>query len=908
MSEKLFLIDGSALYYRSYFAFSANPLINSKGENTSATFGFLSSLIKLIEEEKPSYLAVIFDTREPTFRHNIYPEYKATREKMPEEMAVQFPRLVDTLRRLNFKILEKDGYEADDIIGTLAARFASFDLNVFIVSGDKDMAQLVNDHVLLYNLGKANKPPEIVDKKGVKAKLGVEPHQVIEWLALMGDSSDNIPGIPKIGEVTASKFLNNFGSIQQLYEKISELNDGIIKDNLLKCRQQAELSKQLATIDTNVPLELTLNDLQFRIWDLEPLEIVLNELEFRRLYSRMKSLAQSAGTIDQFSKHKDEDHQYMVVENWEQFEAFWKELKEQKLFCFDLETDSLTIQDAQIAGIAFSWYEHSGYYLPLKHPDVALDGKKVLDRLKTVFRDPSFKKIGQNIKFDAAILTNHGLEVKGIYFDTMIASYLINPSGQHNLDKLSEYYLNYEMIHIKELIGSGKKQKLMTELPAREVGRYAVEDADITLRLYHTFKPKIKDLGMEDLFYTLEMPLVQVLMAMENHGVRLDVGLLQNLSSEISGEIEKLRNVIYEAAQEEFNLNSPPQLASVLFDKLEIHKSLNLKKPPKTKTGQYTTSEGILERYIHHPIVADIMNFRKLSKLQNTYLDALPKMVSEKTGRVHTSFNQTVTATGRLSSSNPNLQNIPIRTELGREIRKAFIPSRPDYRIVSADYSQIELRVMAHLSGDETMIEAFNKFMDIHTSTAALIFDIPVEEVTPDHRRKAKEINFGIIYGMSAYGLAARLNISNADAEEFIADYMATYPKVDAYMTKCKEIAREKGYVETMMHRRRYLPEIKSDNRQIREFAERTAINTPIQGSAADLIKKAMIEIHHYIQEKQLPAAMLLQVHDELVFEVQEKSRDHFKKDIVRMMENCVKLRVPIVVECGDGNNWLEAH
>lgn len=908
MSEKLFLIDGSALYYRSFFAFSANPLINSKGENTSATFGFLSSLIKLIEEEHPAYLAVIFDTGEPTFRHAIYPEYKATRQKMPEEMVLQFPRLIDTLERLNFKLIEKAGYEADDIIGTLASRFASPDLTVYIVSGDKDMAQLVNDNVLLYNPGKGNKPPEILDKKGVKTKLGVEPHQVTEWLALMGDSSDNIPGIPKIGGVTAAKFLNQFGSIDKLYEHIADLKEGTIKDNLLTFRQQAELSRNLATIDTKVPLELTLDDLKFRIWDIAPLEIIINELEFRRLYSRMKSLAQSAGTIDQFAKHKDKAHQYKIVKSWDEFEAFYKEIAAQKLFCFDLETDSLTTIDAQIAGIAISWEENSGFYVPLRHPDVALDNKKVLERLKPLFLDPSVKKIGQNIKFDAGVLTCHGIQVQGIYFDTMIASYLINPSGQHNLDKLSEYYLNYEMIHIEELIGSGKKQKRMTELPADEVGRYAVEDADITLRLFHIFKQKISELGMDDLFYSLEMPLVEVLMDMETCGVKLDVHLLQDLSSRIAAETEKLRTFIWEAAQEEFNLNSPSQLAAVLFDRLEIHKALNLKKPPKTKTGQYTTTEAILERYIDHPIVADIMNFRKLTKLQNTYLDALPKMINKKSGRVHTSFNQTVTATGRLSSSNPNLQNIPVRTEIGREIRKAFIASQSDYKIVSADYSQIELRIMAHLSGDETMIEAFNNHMDIHTSTAALIFDIPIEEVTPDHRRKAKEINFGIIYGMSAYGLAARLNISNEDAEAFIANYMATYPKVDAYMKKSIEIAREKGYVETMMHRRRYLPEIKSDNRQIREFAERTAINTPIQGSAADLIKKAMIDIHHYIKEQQIPAAMLLQVHDELVFEVQEKSLERFKTDIVRMMENSVTLQVPIVVDCGAGNNWLEAH
>jgi DNA polymerase-1 len=908
MPKKLFLIDGSAQYYRSYFAFIRNPLINSKGENTSATFGFLSAMARLIEEEKPDYLAVIFDTKAPTFRHDIYPEYKATREKMPEDMAAQFPRLVDTLKKLNFILLDKDGYEADDLIGTLAKRYSSEKVDTFIVSGDKDMAQLVNDHVFLYNTGKTNEPPEILDPARVKEKMGIRPDQIIDWLALMGDSSDNIPGIPKVGNKTAVNFLTTFSSLEQIYEHIDELKEGVVKNNLIEFQEQTKLSQKLATIETDVPIDTTLEELEFKMWAPEVLDEVMKELEFRRLFNRMQALGQSHGSTDEFSKHETENVKYQLIDTTEKFDQFLNKFNKQKEFVFDLETDSLDFLVADIAGIAIAWEKDSAYYIPLNHSDVKLNSKIVLDKLRPMFTNQKVKKIAQNIKFDAMILKEHGLDVNGIYFDTMIASYLINPTGQHKLDKLSEYYLNYEMIHIEELIGTGKKQKLMTEISAEEVLPYAAEDADITLKLYEVFKPKIKELGMEDLFYNLEMPLVEVLMSMEKDGIKLDLGLLRELSEMHGKDIANLQKSIFEAVEEEFNLNSPSQLGTILFDKLEIHKDLNRKKPPKTKTGQYSTSEKILDRYTDHPIVSTIMDFRRLTKLKNTYLDALPDLVSSKTGKVHTSYNQTVAATGRLSSSNPNLQNIPIRTEIGREIRKAFIPSESNLKILSADYSQIELRIMAHLSGDKTMISAFKNNLDIHASTASLIFDIPVEEVTPDHRRKAKEINFGIIYGMSAYGLSARLGISNDEATEFIADYMATYPKVHEYMQQSIEQAREKGYVQTMMKRRRYLPEIKSDNRQIREFAERTAINTPIQGSAADLIKKAMIDIHQHILMKKVNANMLLQVHDELVFEVDKKIVDQFKEDIKSIMEKAFKLNVPVLVECGIGDNWLEAH
>ena len=908
MPERLFLIDGSALYYRSYFAFSRNPLINSKGENTSATYGFLATMVKLIETEHPDYLAVVFDTKEPTFRHKIYEDYKATREKMPDEMAAQYPRLVETLKALNFVLLEKDGYEADDLIGTLAKKFAGDNLQVVIMSGDKDMAQLVNRNVLLYHPGKGNDQPQLLDEQAVVEKNGVKPEQIADWLALMGDSSDNIPGVPKVGKKTATDLLKQFGSLENLYRDIDRLKEGAVKNNLIQYQDQAWLSQDLATIRTDVPIDVGLEDLRFRIWDPDTADRICKELEFRRLANRMRALAQQYGSAEAFAKHDEKKTDYKLIESDQQLQQLAQRLSEQSAFVFDLETSSLDFTEAQIAGIAFSWQEKEAYYLPLQHPDIRLDQSRAFELLKPVFANPKIGKIAQNIKFDAMILEQHGVPVDGLYFDTMIAAYLLNPTGQFKLDKLSEEYLNYEMIHIEELIGKGRKQLKMTDIPANLVTKYAAEDADITYRLYQILKPKIGEVGMEDLLYQLEMPLVRVLMAMERQGVALDVPLLNRLSQELGEQLKKLEDEIFEMAGETFNLNSPQQMGPILFEKLEIHKDLGLKRAPKTKTGQYSTAESVLERYNEHPIVAKIMEYRKLSKLKNTYIDALPQLISPRTGRVHTSYNQTVTATGRLSSSNPNLQNIPIRTELGREIRKAFIPSQEDYVILSADYSQIELRIMAHLSEDPALIESFRKDEDIHTATAMRIFDLPADQITPDHRRKAKTINFGIMYGMGKYGLAQRLDITPDEAQEFISDYLATFQGVHRFMVAIIEQAREQGYVETMLHRRRYLNEIRSSNRQIREFAERTAINTPIQGSAADLIKKAMIEMHEVIEREKWPARMLLQVHDELVFEVHRKKAEAFADKVKSVMENSLKLKVPVKVDCGIGANWLEAH
>ncbi len=909
MNKKLFLVDGSALYYRSYFAFSRNPLINSKGENTSATFGFLNVLLKLIELEHPDYLAIVFDTKAPTFRHKIYEKYKATREKMPEEMAAQYPRLIETLKAANFNILEKEGYEADDIIGTLARKFGKDSVDVYIFSGDKDMAQLVNGHVFLYNLPKAQAEPEILNRQKIKEKFKVEPEQIIDWLALMGDKSDNIPGIPKVGEKTASELLNKFGSLEEIYKRIDEVDKNWLREKLLEYREQTKLAKQLATIETNVPIDVDLEDLKFKMWDIQHVGPILKELEFRNLYNRMAAMSRGELNPDAFKKHDRDKVQYTLVDTTEKLDTLIQNLKKNKRFVFDLETSSLNFLDAEIAGIAISWQEDKASYIAVKHQGSGLTSDFVLEKLRPVFEDPSFLKIGQNMKYDALIMEQNGVPVKGMHFDTMIASYLLNPANQHGLDRLSEEYLNYEMIHIEEIIGKkGKKQKVMTDLSAEFVYEYACEDADITYRLYKILKEELKDRGMAELFYGLEMPVMYVLMRMEQHGVKVDEALLKQLSDQLANKIAELQKSIFEKAGEEFNLNSPQQLGVILFDKLQIHKELGVRKPSRTKTGQYSTSEKTLERYVAHPVVASIMEYRKLVKLKNTYIDALPKLIHPKTGKIHTSYNQTVTATGRLSSSNPNLQNIPIRTDLGKEIRRAFIPSKENYLILSADYSQIELRIMAHLSGDETMIENFKKNKDIHAATAALIFNIPVEEVTPDHRRKAKEINFGIIYGMTPYGLASRLGISKEEAQEFIADYFATYPKVGEFMQKMIAFARKHHYVETMMHRRRYLPEILNSNQNIREFAERTAINTPIQGSAADLIKKAMIDVQRYIEDHKIPASMLLQVHDELVFEVDKTVAQSFALKIKDLMEHAAELRVPLVVDWGLGNNWLEAH
>lgn len=905
---KLFLLDGSAIFYRSYFAFIRNPLINSKGENTSATFGFLNTVFKIIEDERPEYMAVIFDTKEPTFRHEMYEPYKATREKMPEEMSATYPRMIQALQTLNLPILDKVGFEADDIIATLARKYASADLTVYIVSGDKDLAQLINDNIKMYTVAT---PPVIMGREEIKEKYGIYPEQVIDWLALMGDSSDNIPGVPSVGQKTAKSLLEEYGTLENVYDNVQELTKKNIKEKLIENHDLALLSKKLVTLDDDVELDHSLEDFVLKSWDKQEVEVLLKDMEFNRLVSRSVAVFDLIGKPGDTEK-EDVDTQsakYVLINDKNQFDNFVNKWSEADEFVFDLETDSLDTFVAKIAGIAICLEADKAYYIAINHPDSVLEEEYVLREIKPIFENKSIKKVAQNIKFDTMILRQHGIPVQNLYFDTMVASFLINSSSsQHNLDNLAQEYLNYKMISIEEIIGSGKNQKLMTELPSGEVFTYACEDADITMKLKQLMEPKLKELKLEDLFYSIEMPLIEVLMEMEEQGVTLDLPLLESLSRNLEKDIEQYKKKIFDMADEKFNINSPQQLGVILFDKLAIHKQLNMRTPKKTKTGQYSTSEQVLERYFQHPLPKTILEYRKLTKLKNTYVDALPSLIKEKTGRVHTSYNQTIAATGRLSSVNPNLQNIPIRTEIGREMRKAFKPAQKDTVILSADYSQIELRIMAHLSGDEKMRDSFEKDLDIHQATAAQIFGVSLSEVTADHRRKAKEINFGIIYGMSKYGLSNRLEIPVQEAEQFIYEYFATYPKIQEFMQETIKFASQNGYVVTMKNRRRYLPQIASTNRQLREMAERTSINTPIQGSAADLIKIAMIEIHKEIHKRKLSSKMILQVHDELVFEVPLSEIDLMKRLIREKMESAIKLSVPVKVEMGVGKNWLEAH
>jgi DNA polymerase-1 len=912
VAKKLFLLDGSAIFYRSYFAFIRNPLINSKGENTSAAFGFLSTVFKLIEDEKPDHLVVVFDTAEPTFRHEIYTDYKATREKMPEDMVDTIPRMMQALNTLNLCILEKPGYEADDIIATIAREYASNDLKVYIISGDKDLAQLVDDNISIYTMAKgANQDPEIFDRSKIKDKYGVYPEQITDWLAMMGDKSDNVPGIPSVGEKTAVALVDQFQSLEKLYENVDQVAKEGLRQKIKDNQEQAIISKKLVTLDDKVPLDLNIGDFVLKSWDKQALEVLLKDMEFNRLVTRASHVHEliSGESIPTKAEFSEKETNYIIINDLESLDNLLKDLEKQEKFVFDLETDSLDTFTAKIAGIAISYKANSGWYIVVNHPDSHLSEDDVLSRVQPVFKNQKIKKVAQNIKFDAMIMRQNGIEVNNLYFDTMIASFLINSSSsQHNLDNLASEYLDYHMISIEELIGSGKNQRKMTDLLATEVYEYACEDADITWQLMEVFAPKLKELELETLFYELEMPLVEVLIEMEEQGVSLDLDLLKSLSAELTQKIETLEKEIYKQVGEEFNINSPQQLGTMLFEKLEIHKEIGARKPKRTKTGQYSTSEQVLERYHAHPLPKTILDYRKLAKLKNTYVDALPGLVHPKTGRVHTSFNQTIAATGRLSSVNPNLQNIPIRTEIGRQMRKAFKPAEASTLIMSADYSQIELRIMAHLSNDKEMCDSFEQDLDIHQATAAKVFDVDLSEVTADQRRKAKEINFGIIYGMSKYGLSNRLEISVDEAEEFIYNYFATYPKIQEFMRQTISTADKHGYVTTMKGRRRYMPQIHSSNRQLREFAERTSINTPIQGSAADMIKIAMIDIQKAVKKAGLKSKMILQVHDELVFEVPNKESGQMKALIKEWMENAIKLRVPVKVEIGTGKNWLEAH
>ena len=903
-NNKLFLIDGSALAYRSYFAFVRNPLINSKGENTSAVFGFLNSLLKIIDEQQPEYLAAVFDTPEPTFRHELYPEYKATRQKMPDEMRDQLPRIKQVLEVLNIPVIEVPGMEADDVMGTLAKQAEQQKLETYLVTGDKDFFQLVSPLIRVYNPRRAGEEVEILDEKGVLQKIGLPPDKIVDYLSLMGDSSDNVPGVAGIGPKTAKEILGQFESIEHVYNNLDQVSRDAIRNKLTADREQAFLSRKLVTLDTQVPLPLSIEDLTRKAPDHDSAFNLIKELEFTSLLERFTST------------EKTEKVNYITIVATDQLKQFVAKLQSCQQFTFDLETTDVDPMKAEIVGLSFSWNEGEAYYIPAVSEKVAAttdlftDNKfrgfplhTALQYLNPIFENESIKKCGQNVKYDRLVLSRAGVEVKGVDFDTMVASYVVNPSlRQHNLDALALAYFNYQKIPTKSLIGTGKKQITMAEVPIEDVSRYACEDADFTQRLRHVLEPKIINFDLKQLFDEVEMPLVEVLMDMERNGVSLNVSLLGEMSKQLDQRLNQLIEKIYELAGVEFNINSTKQLAEVLFKKLELPVIR------RTKTGP-STDVAVLEKLAkEHQLPRELLEYRQLTKLKSTYVDALPRLINPKTGRVHTSYNQTVAATGRLSSSDPNLQNIPIRTEIGRKIREAFVPVDDNHVILDADYSQVELRIMAHLSQDPTLIKAFQDGKDIHRETAALVFKVSPEEVTDDMRRKAKEVNFGIMYGMGPYGLASRLEISQEEAEMFIINYFANYPKIQEFMAQSQGFARENGYVTTLLNRRRYLPDIHSDNRRVREFAERNAINTPIQGTAADLIKVAMINIFHRLKEQKLKTKMIMQVHDELVFEVPEKEVDTVEKLVRSEMENAIELSVPIKVDVGIAKNWLEAH
>ncbi|HWP82810.1 MAG TPA: DNA polymerase I [Bacteroidota bacterium] len=928
--QRLFLIDGMAIAYRSYFAFIQRPLMNSRGENTSAIYGFVTFLNKILEQEKPDYIAVVFDTSEPTFRHRQYAAYKATRQKMPEDMASQLDLLKDVVRAYNIPVIEFPGYEADDVIGTLAKRAEKEGAETYLVTGDKDFMQLVSEKIKMYKPGRQGNDVEILGIEDVKRKFGVPPDQVVDVLALVGDSSDNVPGVPGIGEKTAIPLIQQHGSLSALFDKIEEIPQKGLRQKLETHRHKALLSRQLVTIDTAVPVNIDFHTLRASDKDVEKLIALFERLEFRAL---IKKLREEHGTNQTAKTEKEQlssspaervditsdEHTYRLVKSEQEFHALCERLKSASSFVIDTETTSTDALRAEIVGLAFALKPREAWFVSLapksresgslfdnsqteKQFEGALDPTLVFKSLKPILENPSIKKIGQNIKYDMLALSQQGIRMNGVAFDTMVASYVLREDGQHNLDALAMEYLNYKMITYNDLTGSGKDQKPIRAVPIEQLADYACEDADITLRLYEILHKRVEQEQLQRICEEIEFPLISVLARMEEAGVAIDTDFLNDMSKELERMLDNLTREIHALGGGPFNINSTQQLSDVLFSKLK------LSPVRKTKTG-FSTDVGVLETLRdEHPIIEKLLEYRQLAKLKSTYVDALPELVNPRTGRVHTSFNQTVAATGRLSSSDPNLQNIPIRTELGRSIRRAFVPSSKDHRILSADYSQIELRVMAHIAGDEGLAEAFRNKEDVHATTAAKIFGVSSSEVTRDMRRKAKEVNFGIMYGIGPFGLANRLEISQTEAREIIQRYFDRFPKVKQYINDTITEARAKGYVSTLLGRRRYLPDINSRNQNVRQNAERQAINMPIQGTAADMIKLAMIRIDRDFLEKGLKSKMVLQVHDELVFDIDEREENDVKNIVKREMQDALKLSVPIDVEIGIGKNWLEAH
>ncbi len=920
-NKKLFLLDAYALIYRSYFAFIRNPRFNSKGQNTSAILGFVNTLEQVLSAEKPDYIAVAFDMHGPTFRHEMFEAYKANREAMPEDIRTAVPYIRKVIEAYNIPILEMQGFEADDIIGTISKKASNEGFDTFMMTPDKDYAQLVNENTVMYKPAKGGEKAQIWGVDEVKENFLIEnTEQVIDILGLMGDSADNIPGCPGIGPKTAMKLIGKYGSISNLYNNIEDLK-GKQKQNLIENKEQVYLSRELVVINREVPIDISFDKMKKGESDKEALLELFNELEFRTLAAKISGGAKKSpnpvqgdlfsspveseeeASPSQLKNITTEEHQYFSVENEMQRASLRAELAVSKEFCFDTETTGLSPLTDELVCISFSKKNGEAYCVHL--PEDRKEAEKIVQEFKLIFEDEKILKIGQNIKFDLLILAQYGLKVKGPIFDTMIAHYLIQPEIRHNLDYLSELYLNYKKVPTEQLIGKkGKNQKTMRQVEPQEIVDYACEDADITFQLKAPLAKELEESELYKLFNEIEMPLLSVLLEMELNGVKIDSNSLNNSAQALSNEIDQLEKDIQELAGEEFNVSSPKQLGPILFEKLKIQENAK-----KTKTKQYSTNEETLQRLTDkHPIVNKILEFRGLRKLLSTYIEALPKLVNEKTGMIHTSYNQAVAATGRLSSVNPNLQNIPIRDEKGKEIRKAFIPAHKGNVFLSADYSQIELRIMAALSKDPAMVEAFAQEVDIHSRTAAKIFKVEESEVSSDMRRKAKTANFGIIYGISAFGLSQRLNISRKEAKEIIDGYFEAFPKVKEFMDFSIEEARKTGFVKTMLGRKRYLKDINSANAVVRGIAERNAINAPIQGTAADIIKIAMIEIQNQIEQKGLKSKMILQVHDELNFDAFADEVEELSTIIKHSMENAVKLDVPLTVEIGKGKNWLEAH
>jgi DNA polymerase-1 len=957
--KRLFLVDAYALIFRGYYAFIKNPRINSKGEDTSAIMGFMNSLLDVIKRERPDHLAVCFDKGGSVDRVEMFEAYKANRDETPEGIKTAIPYICDILKAMHIPIMVKEGYEADDVIGTLSRQAEKEGYKTYMVTPDKDFAQLVTENIFMYRpvFGGGYETwgiPEVQKKFEV-----TDPLQVIDFLGMMGDSSDNIPGLPGVGEKTAKKFLAQYGSMENLLANTHELK-GKMKEKIEANKELGLLSKQLATIMLDVPVTFNAKDFELDHPDVEKVKEIFQDLEFRRLTDNfLKTFAEesesassnpvtsstsssfstgsteksqpkqistpkeqkSAGegqfslfggdasatteTVSEYTRKTAEtnSHFYQSVASGMATKLFVKNLLNQTSVCFDTETTGLNPLTAELVGIAFSWEAGKGFYIPF--PEKKEEAQELIEILRPFFENENIQKIGQNLKYDIKVLAKYNIEVKGKLFDTMLAHYLINPDMRHNMDVLAETYLNYTPISITELIGKkGKNQLSMREVPLEKQTEYAVEDADITLQLKEHFEKELGEANTQKLFDEIEIPLLRVLAAMELEGINLDKEFLNSLSEQLNSDIANLEKSIYEVAGEEFNIASPKQLGIILFEKLKL-----VDKPKKTKTGQYATGEDILSYLAKdHEIIQQILDYRGLSKLKSTYVDALPLQIEESTGRVHTDYMQTVAATGRLSSNNPNLQNIPIRTERGRQVRKAFVPRNEDYTLLAADYSQIELRIIAALSQEETMIEAFKNGEDIHASTASKVFDVPITEVTREQRSNAKTVNFGIIYGVSAFGLSNQTNLSRSESKELIDTYYETYPKLRSYIHEQVDFARDNGYVQTVLGRRRYLKDINSRNAVVRGAAERNAVNAPIQGSAADIIKIAMIKIYNKLQSGNYKSKMLLQVHDELVFDVYKPELETMKTLIKTEMENAYKLDVPLDVDLDIGDNWLEAH